>query len=180
LKFGDYIHKYFYDKSIADGYTLRIKKEQIDTTARTELRKNLELEDGKPMKDGVLESEDYINALCKFVEKDFQYFRLTNNDNTIGGMIVCCSNPQAKKIKDWFDHHSTLSAGLVISDDDVLTAANKATQIAFKNTLQPDILVVHLMLTTGYDVNRLKKMYLLRNAHSEVHMHRIFCRRYLV
>ena len=80
-------------------------------------------------------------------------------------MIVCCSNPQAKKIKDWFDHHSTLSAGLVISDDDVLTAANKATQIAFKNTLQPDILVVHLMLTTGYDVNRLKKMYLLRNAH---------------
>ncbi|MCM1087185.1 MAG: hypothetical protein NC419_03445 [Muribaculaceae bacterium] len=26
LKFGDYIHKYFYDKSIADGYTLRIKK----------------------------------------------------------------------------------------------------------------------------------------------------------
>lgn len=165
LKFGDYIHKYFYDKSIADGYTLRIKKEQIDTTARTELRKNLELEDGKPTKDGVLESEDYINALCKFVEKDFQYFRLTNNDNTIGGMIVCCSNPQAKKIKDWFDHHSTLSAGLVISDDDVLTAANKATQIAFKNTLQPDILVVHLMLTTGYDVNRLKKMYLLRNAH---------------
>ena len=165
LKFGDYIHKYFYDKSIADGYTLRIKKEQIDTTARTELRKNLELEDGKPMKDGVLESEDYINALCKFVEKDFQYFRLTNNDNTIGGMIVCCSNPQAKKIKDWFDHHSALSASLVISDDDVLTAANKATQIAFKNTLQPDILVVHLMLTTGYDVNRLKKMYLLRNAH---------------
>ena len=36
LKFGDYIHKYFYDKSIADGYTLRIKKEQIDTTARAE------------------------------------------------------------------------------------------------------------------------------------------------
>ncbi|MCM1064990.1 MAG: DEAD/DEAH box helicase family protein [Eubacterium sp.] len=26
LKFGDYIYKYFYDKSIADGYTLRIKK----------------------------------------------------------------------------------------------------------------------------------------------------------
>lgn len=28
LKFGDYIHKYFYDKSIADGYTLRIKKDK--------------------------------------------------------------------------------------------------------------------------------------------------------
>ena len=44
LKFGDYIHKYFYDKSIADGYTLRIKKEQIDTTAKAEIRENLELE----------------------------------------------------------------------------------------------------------------------------------------
>ena len=37
-------------------------------------------------------------------------------------------------------------------------------RIAFKETLQPDIMVVHQMLTTGYDVNRLKKMYLLRNA----------------
>lgn len=38
LKFGDYIHKYFYDKSIADGYTLRIKKEQIDTAAKAEIK----------------------------------------------------------------------------------------------------------------------------------------------
>ena len=75
LKFGDYIHKYFYDKSIADGYTLRIKKEQIDTTARADIRKNLELEDGKPLKGDVLESEDYINALCKFIEKDFQILK---------------------------------------------------------------------------------------------------------
>lgn len=164
LKFGDYIHKYFYDKSILDGYTLRIKKEQIDTTARAEIRKNLELEDGKPEKAAVMESEDYVNALCKFIQKDFTYFRLTNNDNTIGGMIVCCSNPQAKKIKKWFDEHSSLNAGLVISDESIPTAANKATQIAFKTTLQPDILIVHQMLTTGYDVNRLKKMYLLRNA----------------
>ena len=164
LKFGDYIHKYFYDKSIADGYTLRIKKEQIDTTARADIRKNLELEDGKPLKGDVLESEDYITALCKFIEKDFKYFRLTNADSTIGGMVVCCSNPQAKKIKRWFDERSDLSTGLVISDEDIPSAANKATQIAFKTTLQPDILIVHQMLTTGYDVNRLKKMYLLRNA----------------
>ena len=41
---------------------------------------------------------------------------------------------------------------------------NKKTQIAFKETLRPDIVIVHQMLTTGYDVNRLKKMYLLRNA----------------
>ena len=164
LKFGDYIHKYFYDKSIADGYTLRIKKESIETTARAEIKKNLELENPQTTKADVYESEDYIQALCKFIEKDFTYFRLTNSDDTIGGMIVCASNPQAKKIKRWFDEKSKLTAGLVISDEEIPTAVNKKTQIAFKETLQPDVLIVHQMLTTGYDVNRLKKMYLLRNA----------------
>ena len=47
LKFGDYIHKYFYDKSIADGYTLRIKKEDIDTVAKKEIKQNLDVEDNK-------------------------------------------------------------------------------------------------------------------------------------
>lgn len=164
LKFGDYIHKYFYDKSIADGYTLRIKKESIDTTARSEIKKNLELENPKVSKTDATESEDYIQALCKFIEKDFRYFRLTNNDDTIGGMVVCSSNLQAKKIKRWFDEQSDLTAGLVISDEAIPSSVNKQTQIDFKETLQPDILVVHQMLTTGYDVNRLKKMYLLRNA----------------
>lgn len=164
LKFGDYIHKYFYDKSIADGYTLRIKKESVETTARTEIKKNLDLENPSPSKSDVYESEDYIQALCKFIDKDFSYFRLTNGDDTIGGMIVCASNMQAKKIKCWFDESSHLKAGLVISDEEIPSAVNKNTQIAFKETLQPDILVVHQMLTTGYDVNRLKKMYLLRNA----------------
>lgn len=164
LKFGDYIHKYFYDKSIADGYTLRIKKESIETTARSEIKKNLDLENPTAAKSNIYESEDYIQALCKFIDKDFRYFRLTNGDDSIGGMIVCASNPQAKKIKRWFDENSDLTAGLVISDEEIPTAANKATQIAFKETLQPDVLVVHQMLTTGYDVNRLKKMYLLRNA----------------
>lgn len=164
LKFGDYIHKYFYDKSIADGYTLRIKKESIDTTARSEIKKNLELENPKVSKTDATESEDYIQALCKFIEKDFRYFRLTNSDDTIGGMVVCSSNLQAKKIKRWFDEQSDLTAGLVISDEAIPSSVNKQTQIDFKETGHPDILVVHQMLTTGYDVNRLKKMYLLRNA----------------
>ncbi len=164
LKFGDYIHKYFYDKSIADGYTLRIKKESIDSKARTEIKKNLELENPDPKKADVYESDAYIKALCQFIEKDFDYFRLLNSDQTIGGMVVCASNPQAKKIKTWFDLNSKFEVGLVISDEEIPAAVNKQTQISFKETLKPDILVVHQMLTTGYDVNRLKKMYLLRNA----------------
>lgn len=164
LKFGDYIHRYFYDKSIADGYTLRIKKEQIETTARSEIRANLDLDNPMVDKRVVMESPDYINALGKYIAKDFEFFRFTNCDNTIGGMIVCCSNPQAKKLKEWFDKNCELKTGLVISDESIPSAVNKATQLAFKNTLEPDILIVNQMLTTGYDVKRLKKMYLLRNA----------------
>lgn len=164
LKFGDYIHRYFYDKSIADGYTLRIKKEAIETTARSEIRANLDLDNPSVDKHIVMESPDYINALGKYIAQDFEFFRLTNSDNTIGGMIVCCSNEQARKIKAWFDEHSSLRTGLVISDENIPSAVNKATQLSFKNTLEPDLLIVNQMLTTGYDVRRLKKMYLLRNA----------------
>lgn len=165
MKFGDYIHKYFYDKSIADGYTLRIKRESIDTLARTDIRKNLELENPEIDKSLVMESPAYIDALGRFIESDFLNFRYVNTDNTIGGMIVCGSNPQAKLVQQWFQNNSSeLSVGLVITDPEIPEVHNKNTQLSFKNTLTPDILIVHQMLTTGYDVHRLKKMYLLRNA----------------
>lgn len=108
LKFGDYIHKYFYDKSIADGYTLRIKKEQMDTTAKTEIVENLELEDANLDSADVYESDDYIEGASKYIEKDFRNFRFLNTDDSIGGMIVCRSNPQAKKIHEWCKKHNKL------------------------------------------------------------------------
>lgn len=108
LKFGDYIHKYFYDKSIADGYTLRIKKENIDTIARAEIKKNLDIEDKSIDSKEIYESDDYVNALGSFIEKDFENFRLVNTDPTIGGMIVCRTNPQAKKVHQWFEDNSKL------------------------------------------------------------------------
>lgn len=168
-KFGDYIHKYFYDKSISDGYTLRIKKENIDTVAKKEIKRNLRLEDKDLNSKEVYESDDYINALGEFIERDFIDFRLGNGDKTIGGMIVCRSNPQAKKVFEWFEKNSKLKAGLVISEDGNPTqnAINKNNQIEFRDSLSLDILVVNFMLTTGYDVKRLKKMYLLRGPHAQ-------------
>ena len=109
-------------------------------------------------------NQDYINAIGAYINKDLANLRAVNSDDSIGGMIVCCSNLQAKKMKKWFDENSKLETGLVITDPDILDAANRNTQISFKKTLKPDILIVHQMLTTGYDVDRLKKMYLLRNA----------------
>lgn len=170
LKFGDYIHKYFYDKSIADGYTLRIKKENIDTVARAEIKRNLELEDDADINDkAVFESDPYIQALGKYIENDFINFRLQNSDNTIGGMIVCRTNPQATKIHQWFEENSKLNTGLVITekDDPKQREMNKNNQLNFRDTNKPDLLVVNLMLTTGYDVKRLKKMYLLRGPHAQ-------------
>ena len=169
LKFGDYIHKYFYDKSIADGYTLRIKKENIDTVARTEIKKNLEIEDNKLEDKEVYESDAYVEALGQFIEKDFINFRLQNSDPTIGGMIVCRTNPQAKKVHEWFKTNSKLNTGLVITDtnDPKQKQINKNNQLDFRETLTPDILIVNFMLTTGYDVKRLKKMYLLRGPHAQ-------------
>ena len=118
LKFGDYIHKYFYDKSIADGYTLRIKKENIDTVAKSEIKKNLEIEDKQLEDKDVYESDAYVKALGEFIERDFINFRLQNSDTSIGGMIVCRTNPQAKKVHQWFKDNSKLNTGLVITDTD--------------------------------------------------------------
>lgn len=169
LKFGDYIHKYFYDKSIADGYTLRIKKENIDTVTRKEIKQNLEIEDKQLEDKDVYESDAYVNALGKFIERDFVNFRLQNSDPTIGGMIVCRTNPQAKKVHEWFSHNSKLNTGLVITDvnDPKQKQVNRNNQLDFRETLRPDILIVNFMLTTGYDVKRLKKMYLLRGPHAQ-------------
>lgn len=170
LKFGDYIHKYFYDKSIADGYTLRIKKEQIDTAAKAEIKENLDIENQNLDSKDVFESDDYIEGVSKYIEKDFRQFRLVNTDNTIGGMIVCRSNDQARKINEWLTKNSKLTSGLVMSDSEnnaVQSALNKQHQINFRESGMPDILVVHYMLTTGYDVKRLKKMYLLRGPKAQ-------------
>lgn len=169
LKFGDYIHKYFYDKSIADGYTLKIKKESIDTVAKSEIKKNLDIEDNKLDDKDVFESDAYVKALGEFIERDFINFRLQNSDNTIGGMIVCRTNPQARKVYEWFNTHSKLKSGLVITDanDPMQSRINKNNQLDFRDTLSPVILIVNFMLTTGYDVKRLKKMYLLRGPHAQ-------------
>lgn len=171
LKFGEYVHKYFYDKSIADGYTLRIKKEHINTVAKSEIRRNLDVEEARLNDKDVFESDAYVACLCTFIERDFNNFRLLNSDKTIGGMIVCRTNAQAKKVHEWFKTHSKLRSGLVISDPEnpMQKSINENNQLDFREVDSAlDILVVNMMLTTGYDVKRLKKMYLLRGpqAHS--------------
>lgn len=40
--FGEYIHKYYYNRSIADGYTLKLIREGIKTEYRTKMQTILE------------------------------------------------------------------------------------------------------------------------------------------
>ncbi len=168
LKFGDYIHKYFYDRSIADRYTLRIKKENIETVEKDKIKQNLEIENGRLDDKDVYESNAYISSLSKYIERDFKNFRFVNADQTLGAMIVCRTNRQASLIHDWFEQNSSFKTGLVITDtsDPKQKLANHNNQIDFHDSNTPDILVVNFMLTTGYDVKRLKKMYLLRGPHA--------------
>ncbi|MCM1064989.1 MAG: hypothetical protein NC420_11085 [Eubacterium sp.] len=137
--------------------------------ARSEIKKNLEIEDSQLENRDVYESDAYVDALGAFIEKDFVNFRLQNSDTSIGGMIVCRTNSQAKKVCEWFKQNSKLNAGLVITDvnDPKQKQINKNNQLDFRETLSPDILIVNFMLTTGYDVKRLKKMYLLRGSHAQ-------------
>ena len=118
LKFGDYVDTYFYDKSIADGYTLRIKREQITTEARQAIQRDMHLKANQSVEDKeAYESADYVNALCKYIDEDFKNFRSVSHDDSVGGMIVCRSNVQARMVHQWFEAYSAIRTGLVITEN---------------------------------------------------------------
>ncbi len=173
LRFGDYIDKYFYDKSIADGYTLKIKKEDIETLASAEVKKNLTIDKKQLKTKDVYESKQYVGDAAGFIQEDFINFMKVKSDETVGGMIVCRSDNQAKLMYDWFKNNSSLSVGLVINSqtDKDQQKNNEKFQVEFRKPPNPakpsiNLLIVNYMLTTGYDVPRLKRLYLLRGPHA--------------
>lgn len=161
--FGGYIHKYFYDKSILDGYTLKIKRENIETEIRQQFTRYLEdalVKENTGDETLFYESNLYCNSLSKYIEENFKEFRYHNKDNSLGGMIVSYSSNQARAIKRWFDKNSDLKVALVLHDEGTKDE-RKIIQDAFKKG-EYDLLIVYQMLLTGFDAPRLKKMYLNR------------------
>lgn len=171
--FREYVHKYYYNKSIADGYTLKIKKENIAVTFREEVRNVLDLKAGQKISAGDWEKqtkkEPFVEKICKYIEDDFDGFKRNDNvnDDSLGFMTVCSSTGQAKKIKEWFDNNSKLKVALVLSEED----ENKEKQEGFRGVRNKetgkleakyDGVIVFNMLLTGYDAPRLKRLYLLR------------------
>ncbi|MDC4163093.1 DEAD/DEAH box helicase family protein [Mycoplasma sp. T363T] len=175
--FGNYIHTYYYDKSIQDGYTVKIIREDIKTSYKEKLNKiydelNYILQKNKLGKDSIVEHENYVKELIKYIISDLKEFRTIRNDNTLGGMVICRSSEQAKKFASLFNEvqnevnnslsnekdKSHFKIGLILHDvDDKET--RKRMILDYKKNMSIDILVVFNMLLTGFDAPRLKRLY---------------------
>lgn len=160
--FGDYIHKYYYNKSIADGYTLKLIREGIETSYKTELNNTLDeikRKIGLSKEEEIFAHPKYTKALTKYIVDDFKKSRLLYNDETIGGMIVCDSQAQARNVfSDLADYD--LSKALILYNEDDKKIRSEEVDDFKKGKI--DILVVQNMLLTGFDAPRLKKIYLGR------------------
>ncbi len=97
--FGDYIHKYYYNASIADGYTLRLIREGIETKYKLLLAqalKEVEVLKGAVDKREVYAHEKFVEPMLDYIVEDFVNSRNRFDDHTIGGMVVCDSAEQAR------------------------------------------------------------------------------------
>lgn len=160
--FGKYIHTYYYNKSIEDGYTLKLIREGIETSYRTKLNETIEDIKGKygDIKDSdIFDRPEYSKALTEYVVNDFKKFRVLFDDDTVGAMIVCDSSVQARNIFNDLKKYD-LSNALILYDED--DKATREREISDFKKGKIDILVVYNMLLTGFDAPRLKKLYLGR------------------
>ncbi|MCP9306948.1 type I restriction endonuclease [Mesomycoplasma ovipneumoniae] len=174
--FGNYIHTYYYDKSIKDGYTLKIIREDVETSCKFKLEKiydSLHLQELAQKKDvkisNIIEHDSYVEELTKFIIKDFKQFQISRGSNSLGGMVICETSNQARKIYKFFNKiqsnaddnefgKTNLKAALILHDiDDKATRMNYIND--FKKGKNIDILIVFNMLLTGFDSPRLKKLY---------------------
>ncbi|TCC99981.1 type I restriction endonuclease subunit R [Pedobacter psychroterrae] len=184
--FGDYIHKYYYNMSIADGYTLRLIREGIDTTYKMQMKEVLEqiqLLQGDVDKSEVFAHPKFVEPMLDYIVKDLIQFRKTEGDNSLGAMVVCDTSKQAKSLFAYFEElngiqeiqplgmvaepivpygksKKELRSALILHD--VNSKDDRKEQVKQFKVGEVDILFVYNMLLTGFDAKRLKKLYLAR------------------
>ncbi|MFM5132521.1 type I restriction endonuclease subunit R [Aeromonas veronii] len=99
--FGDYIHKYYYNASIADGYTLRLIREEIATNYKLVLQqalKDVEVKMGDMDRKQIYAHSSFVEPMLDYIVTDFEKSRGALNDASIGGMVICDSSEQAKEM----------------------------------------------------------------------------------
>ena len=172
--FGNYFHTYYYDKSIQDGYTLKIIREDIETKYKEKLSEIYEkLETLVQKKDihksDIIEHDTYVKELTRYIISDLKHFRMVQGDDTLGGMVICETSEQARKIYSYFDEiqrelnedysvKTDFRVGLILHDSEDKETRKQIVK-DFKKNMTIDILVVFNMLLTGFDAPRLKRLY---------------------
>jgi type I restriction enzyme R subunit len=173
--FGDYIHKYYYNASIADGYTLRLIREEISTNYKLSLQEALaaiEIKQGDIDRKLIYSHPRFIEPVLEYILIDFERSRDALNDPTIGGMVICDSAEQAKQMFEAFKAIYSEDAKTKPPTSKPLTAEVILHDVGSKNDRKDwvedfkagkiDLIFVYNMLLTGFDARRLKKLYLGR------------------
>ncbi len=172
--FGDYLHTYYYDRSIQDGYTLKIIREDIETSYRERLNEAFDkldvlVQKKEIRKSDIIEHEKYVKELLRYMICDLQNFRDIQGDQTLGGMIICETSGQARKLHEYFNEIQdelnetrtkkiSLKSGLILHDSDDKETRKQIVK-DFKKNMTIDMLIVFNMLLTGFDAPRLKRLY---------------------
>ena len=192
--FQRYFHTYYYDRSIADGYTLKVIREDIETSYKerlSEVYDKLEtLVQKKDIKRSqIIEHESYVRELAHYIADDLHQFRKMQGDETLGGMVICETSEQARKLYEAFQHipdggqshpiqikmgnqiwmaaeavpmYGTKKEPLkvgLILHDSDDKETRKQIIKDFKKNMTIDLLIVFNMLLTGFDAPRLKRLY---------------------
>lgn len=54
-------------------------------------------------KNQIVEHDNYVKELLRYIITDLKRFRQIQGDNTLGGMIICETSEQARKLFAYFD-----------------------------------------------------------------------------
>lgn len=103
--FGAYIHKYYYNASIADGYTLRLIREEIETKYKMKLAEvlnQIKTQQGSSSRKLLYAHEKFVEPMLDYIVTDLEQSRMTHGDPSIGAMVICDSSEQAKMMAEVF------------------------------------------------------------------------------
>jgi type I restriction enzyme R subunit len=168
--FGEYISTYYYNRSIEDGFTKKILREDIETSYRLRLQEvwhhleeTVKVKKEDVRREELLENPRYVESLLDYIIEDFKLWRIQQGDPTLAGMIVCETNPQAREMfKQLQERENCGVTAELILHDFYDKEIRKGIYEDFKKHGHPDILIVNNMLLTGFDAHRLKRLYLGR------------------